>query len=60
MNALAVDHSRVSRVVELRYFAGLTTEETAEVVKVSTDTVLRDWRFAKAWLLRELKKEKQG
>ena len=60
LNALAVDHSRVSRVVELRYFAGLTTEETAEVLKVSTDTVLRDWRFAKAWFLRELKKEKQG
>ena len=59
LSALAVDHSRVSRVVELRYFAGLSTEETAEVLSISTDTVLRDWRFGKTWLLRELKKEQQ-
>ena len=56
LNALAVDHERVSRVVELRYFVGLSTEETAEVLQVSTDTVLRDWRFGKSWLLRELKR----
>ena len=58
LNALAVDHMRVSKVVELRYFGGLTAEETAEVLKVSSDTVLRDWRFAKSWLHRELNKEK--
>src|SRR5262245_41966294 len=49
--ALAVDHERAGKVVELRYFGGLTTEEVAEVLNVSTDTVLRDWRFAKTWLL---------
>jgi RNA polymerase sigma-70 factor, ECF subfamily len=45
---------RKSRVVELRFFGGLSVEETAEVLKVSTDTVLRDWRLAKLWLLREM------
>ena len=49
----AVDH-RKSRVVELRFFGGLTVEETAQVLEVSTDTVMRDWRLAKSWLLREL------
>jgi RNA polymerase sigma factor (TIGR02999 family) len=51
----AVDPRRV-RVVEMRFFAGLTVEETAEVLKVSPDTVARDWRLAKVWLHRELKK----
>jgi RNA polymerase sigma-70 factor (ECF subfamily) len=41
-------------VVELRFFGGLSVEETAEVLGVSTDTVMRDWRLAKVWLLREL------
>ena len=50
-----VDPRKV-RVVELRFFAGLTLEETAEVLKVSLDTVVRDWRLAKVWLLREIKK----
>lgn len=45
---------RKGKVVELRYFGGLSVEETAAVLKVSQDTVLRDWRLAKAWLLREL------
>ena len=45
---------RKGRVVELRYFAGLSVEETAEVLKVSPETVLRDWKMAKTWLLREL------
>ena len=45
---------RKGRVVELRYFGGLSVEETAEVLKVSPLTVTRDWRFAKTWLLREL------
>jgi len=50
-----VDPRRV-RVVELRFFAGLTVEETAEVLSVSADTVARDWRLAKVWLHRELEK----
>ena len=45
---------RRRQLVELRFFAGLTAEETAEVLQVSPDTVHRDWRFAKAWLRREL------
>jgi DNA-directed RNA polymerase specialized sigma24 family protein len=44
--------------VELRYFGGLSVEETAEVLKVSTDTVLRDWNLARSWLRRELSGEK--
>jgi RNA polymerase sigma factor (TIGR02999 family) len=47
---------RKAQVVELRFFGGLTLEETAEALKVSTDTVGRDWRAAKAWLTRELKR----
>jgi RNA polymerase sigma-70 factor (ECF subfamily) len=47
--------ARKSRVVELRFFGGLSVEETAEVLHVSPDTVKRDWRLAKLWLLRELK-----
>ena len=54
LEALAIQDERKSRVVELRFFAGLSTEETAEVLRVSPDTVKRDWRMAKAWLLREL------
>nr|WP_237050818.1 sigma-70 family RNA polymerase sigma factor [Luteitalea pratensis] len=49
---------RKSRVVELRFFGGLTFEETAEALGVSVDTVKRDWRFAKLWLLRELSDER--
>jgi len=54
MNALAVLDPRKSRVVELRFFGGLSVEETAEVLKVSPDTVMRDWRLAKSWLRREM------
>ncbi|MDQ6653534.1 MAG: ECF-type sigma factor, partial [Acidobacteriota bacterium] len=46
---------RKSRVVELRYFGGLSLEETAEVLEVSPITVRRDWRAAKAWLYRRMK-----
>jgi RNA polymerase sigma-70 factor, ECF subfamily len=54
LDALAqIDH-RKSRVVELRYFGGLNIEDTAEVLEVSVDTVKRDWRMARAWLLAEL------
>ena len=45
---------RQAKVVELRYFGGLSEEETAEVLKISPRTVRRDWDFAKSWLMREL------
>lgn len=54
LRALAIIDSRKSQVVELRFFGGLSVEETAEVLDVSPDTVVRDWKLAKAWLLREL------
>jgi RNA polymerase sigma factor (TIGR02999 family) len=54
LTALATVDPRKSRVVELRYFAGLSVAETAAVLGVSAETVQRDWRVAKAWLLREL------
>jgi len=54
LTALAEVDPRKSRVVELRYFGGLSVEETAAVLRVSPETVHRDWRVAKAWLLREL------
>jgi RNA polymerase sigma factor (TIGR02999 family) len=54
LDALARHDLRKSQVVELRYFGGLTVEETAEVIGVSPETVMRDWKFAKVWLLREL------
>ncbi len=57
LQALAVADERKSRVVELRFFGGLSVEETAEVLHVSTDTVKRDWRLAKLWLLRDLEGE---
>jgi RNA polymerase sigma factor (TIGR02999 family) len=58
LDSLAELAPRQSRVVELRYFGGLSVEETAEVLKVSVETVGRDWRMAKAWLLRELRRGK--
>ena len=54
LDALARIDDRKSRVVELRYFGGLNNEETAEVLEVSVDTVKRDFRMARAWLLAEL------
>jgi RNA polymerase sigma factor (TIGR02999 family) len=54
LSALAGVDARKGRIIELRYFGGLTVEETAEVLGVSSDTVKRDWRLAKLWLLREL------
>jgi RNA polymerase sigma-70 factor (ECF subfamily) len=47
---------RKGRVVELRYFGGLSVAETAEVLQISPETVLRDWKAAKTWLLRDLAK----
>lgn len=54
LRELATVYPRKSEVVELRYFGGLSLEETADALDVSVDTVKRDWRFAKLWLLREL------
>jgi RNA polymerase sigma-70 factor (ECF subfamily) len=56
LNALSSTDERKSRVIELRFFGGLSVEETAEALKVSPDTVLRDWRLARAWLARALSK----
>ena len=55
LKVMAEFDPRKSRVVELRFFVGLTEEETAAVLKVSTDTVQRDWKMAKLWLGRELR-----
>jgi RNA polymerase sigma factor (TIGR02999 family) len=54
LQALATVDPRQSQVVELRFFGGLNLRETAEVLKVSVETVQRDWKFAKSWLRREL------
>jgi RNA polymerase sigma factor (TIGR02999 family) len=54
LEALAATDPRKARMIELRFFGGLSVEETAEVLHVSPDTVKRDWRLAKLWLLREL------
>jgi len=60
LEALAVIDVRKSKVVELRFFGGLSVEETAHALDVSIETVTRDWRFAKAWLLRELGGKSEG
>jgi RNA polymerase sigma-70 factor (ECF subfamily) len=60
MKALAKIDPRKARVIELRFFGGLSVEETAEVLKLSADTVLRDWRLARAWLLSELGSDSSG
>jgi RNA polymerase sigma factor (TIGR02999 family) len=60
LKALAKVDERKSQVVELRFFGGLSVEETAEVLKVSSETVARDWRLAKAWLLREMSGKADG
>jgi RNA polymerase sigma factor (TIGR02999 family) len=54
LERLAELSERQARIVELRFFAGLTVAETAEVLQVSVPTVVRDWRFARAWIRREL------
>ena len=58
LDLLAREDERKARVVELRYFGGLTNEEIAAALDISTDTVTRDWQIAKLWLRRELKKER--
>jgi RNA polymerase sigma factor (TIGR02999 family) len=57
LNALAEFDERKSRIVEMRFFGGMSIEETAEVLGVSPGTVMRDWTMAKAWLRREIGKE---
>lgn len=54
LDALSADYPRKAQVVELRFFGGLSVEETAAVLEVSEDTVMRDWRLARAWLARKL------
>jgi RNA polymerase sigma factor (TIGR02999 family) len=60
LKQLSTVDQRKSKVVELRYFGGLSIKETAEVLGVSVETVVRDWRLAKIWLLRELSEGNQG
>jgi RNA polymerase sigma-70 factor (ECF subfamily) len=55
LKALEAIDSRQSKIVELRFFGGLSIEETAEVLKVSPGTIMRDWTFARAWLRNEMK-----
>lgn len=59
LEVLAAVDERKARIVELRFFAGLRVEETAEAIRVSTDTVSRDWKPARAWLLAELSRNPQ-
>lgn len=54
LTSLAKHYPRKARVVELRFFGGLSVEETVELLRISPETVFRDWKMAKAWLLREL------
>jgi RNA polymerase sigma-70 factor (ECF subfamily) len=55
LQRLAIVDERKSKVVEYRFFGGLSVEETADALEVSAETVMRDWKLAKAWLLRELR-----
>ena len=55
LEALAKHDERKSRVIEMRFFGGLSVKETAEALHVSPETVMRDWKMARAWLLRELR-----
>jgi RNA polymerase sigma factor (TIGR02999 family) len=60
LDQLEEEHPRAARGVECRFFSGMTIEETAEALGVSTTTVSRDWKQAKAWLYREMKRIRQG
>jgi RNA polymerase sigma-70 factor, ECF subfamily len=60
LSALAAADARKGRVVEMRFFGGLSAKETAEVLEVSPQTVLRDWRLSKVWLLRRLSRRSKG
>ncbi len=58
LNTLSKVYPRKARVIELRFFGGLSVGETAAVLEISQDAVMRDWRLARAWLARELKQKK--
>ncbi len=58
LSALSRVYPRKARVIELRFFGGLSVDETAAALEISQDTVLRDWRLARAWLAREMRREK--
>jgi RNA polymerase sigma factor (TIGR02999 family) len=60
LEALAKEDPRKARAVELRFFGGLTIEETAEVMAISVQTVRRDWNFAQAWLARAMQPSTTG
>jgi len=60
LEALAKVDERKSKVIEMRFFGGLSVDETAEALGVSAETVMRDWKFAKAWLLRELRADSKS
>jgi RNA polymerase sigma factor (TIGR02999 family) len=59
LNKLALLDPRKTQVVELRFFAGLSVEEAAQVLNVSQQTILRDWKFAKSWLMRALNEQRR-
>lgn len=60
LGSLSKVDPRKARVVELRYFGGLTIEETANILQISSETVMRDWKMAKSWLFRELAESGSG
>ena len=60
LSVLAEKDARKSQVVELRFFGGQNVDETAEALNVSSRTVMRDWRLARAWLSREITKERRA
>ncbi len=60
LDSLAKMDARQAQVVEMRFFGGLTAEEAAEVLKISPQSVLRDWKLAKAWLSREMRRGKDA
>jgi RNA polymerase sigma factor (TIGR02999 family) len=60
LNALAAVYPRQARVIELRFFGGLSVEEAAEFLNLSPQSVMRDWKLAKAWLIRELNRKPPG
>ena len=60
LTRLAVEEKYLATIVELRFFSGLSVVETAEVLAISDSTVKRDWQMAKAWLQRELRKQKRS
>ena len=60
LNRLSAVDGRKAQIVEMRFFGGLNVKEIAEVLNVSGDTVMRDWKVAKVWLLRELSRKTNG